>query len=173
MPKYVLAVLAAAGLLALPLFAAAEATDRLIEKYTPLAGSTESSKSLVTGLRDGTEVKLSSSVKFTPPTRKMGNGNVDIALALAQASLKEQGITSPTPEQLQTALIGDAGSPGILEQRADGKGWGQIAQSLGFRLGEVMRSAKADRPEGVASRVDKPERPMRPERPEKPERHGR
>ncbi len=173
--------------------------DRLVDKYTPLAGSESNSKSLVTGLRDGTDVKLTSGATTTtidPPTGKMGWGNVNIALALAQASLKQQGITNPTPDQLKAALNGGTITnasgqtvqmSGVLQMRADGKGWGEIAQSLGFKLGEVMRSAKADnagtqrgasKPERVAGverpeRPDKPERPEKPERPMKPERPGR
>jgi len=125
-------------------------------------------------------VKLTSgstTTSFTPPTGKMGNGNVNIALALADASLKQQGITNPTPDQLKTTLSG------ILQQRADGKGWGQIANAMGFKLGDVMRSEKADkvaqdrraRDEHAdrAGRAERAERPERPERPEKPERGGR
>ena len=141
----------------------AESADRLIQKYTPLAGSEDNAKSLVTGLRDGTAVKLSSggtSTSFTSPTGKMGFGNVNIALSLAEASLKQQGITNPTSAQLQGALMG------VLQQRADGKGWGQIANSMGFKLGEVVRPERPEKP----VRPDKPERPDRPEKPERPGR---
>ncbi|HSU64209.1 MAG TPA: hypothetical protein VLJ12_10125 [Burkholderiales bacterium] len=141
----------------------AESADRLIQKYTPLAGSEDNAKSLVTGLRDGAAVKLSSggtSTSFTPPTGKMGFGNVNIALSLAEASLKQQGITNPTSAQLQGALVG------VLQQRADGKGWGQIANSMGFKLGEVVRPERPEKP----VRPDKPERPDRPEKPERPGR---
>jgi len=140
-----------------------ESADRLIQKYTPLAGSEDNAKSLVTGLRDGTAVKLSSgttSTSFTSPTGKMGFGNVNIALSLAEASLKQQGITNPTSEQLQGALMG------VLQQRADGKGWGQIANSMGFKLGEVVRPERPEKP----ARPDKPERPEKPEKPERPGR---
>ena len=170
--------------------------DRLVEKYTPLAGSESNAKALVTGLRDGSDIKLTSTspsgatttTTIDPPTGKMGWGNVNIALALAEASLKEQGITNPTPEQLKAALNGgtitdSSGKTvqisGVLQMRAEGKGWGQIAQALGFKLGEVMRSAKADgagksdqagaKSERV-SNVEKVDRPDKPERPEKPER---
>jgi hypothetical protein len=74
----------------------------------------------------------------------------------------------------------------VLEMRADGKGWGQVAQSMGFKLGDVMRSERArpavhdgkmarveraERPGRIEKperpvRIDKPERPVRPERPE-------
>jgi hypothetical protein len=106
---------------------------------------------------------------FTPPTGKMGYGNVDNALALAEASLKEKGITQPTPAQLGASTMD------ILRLRADGQGWGQIAQSYGFKLGEVKRPervAKVERAER-AHKPEKPERPERPERPEKPERPGK
>ena len=140
-----------------------ESADRLIQKYALLAGSEDNAKSLVTGLRDGTAVKLSSgsaSTSFTSPTGKMGYGNVNIALSLAEASLKQQGITNPTSEQLQGALMG------VLQQRADGKGWGQIANSMGFKLGEVVRPERPEKP----VRPDKPERPDRPDKPERPGR---
>ncbi|MGH2671257.1 MAG: hypothetical protein ACRDH5_19465, partial [bacterium] len=83
------AVLALA--LALPLGALAENQEQLVEKYTALAGSKQNAASLVAGLRDGKDVTLTqngSTGTFTPPTGKMGYGNVDNALALAQASLK-------------------------------------------------------------------------------------
>jgi len=155
-------LLTASALLALPLPLRAQA-ESLIQKYAPLAGSEDNAKSLVTGLRDGTAVKLSSgttSTSFTSPTGKMGYGNVNLALSLAEARLKQQGITNPTSEQLQGALMG------VLQQRADGKGWGQIANSMGFKLGEVVRPERPEKP----VRPDKPERPDRPEKPERPGR---
>jgi hypothetical protein len=80
--------------LAAPLGAAAENQSQLVEKYTPLAGSTENATSLVAGLRDGKEVKLTrngTTETFTPPTGKMGYGNIDNALSITQASLAKQG----------------------------------------------------------------------------------
>jgi len=179
MLKSNLLALTGAALLSLPFAALSQSEQQLIERYTGFAGSTENATSLVTGLRDGKEVTLTNggaTETFTPPTAKMGYGNVDNALALAQASLKDQGITEPTPAQLEAALTD------ILKLRADGMGWGVIAQELGFKLGEVKRADKAS-PKGAApermakieraSRPEKPERPMRPERPEKPERPGK
>ena len=169
--KHAWLILTSGMLLALPLAASSQSKDQLIEKYTPLAGSEANATSLVSGLRDGKEVNLSGT-KFTPPTHKMGNGNVNIALSLAQAELKKQGITNPTPEQLKTALVGDTTHKGILQLRAEGMGWGKIANSMGFKLGDVMRSAKAEGRDQSA-RADKPERPARPEKPERAERGGR
>jgi hypothetical protein len=174
------------ALLALPLPALSESQEQLVERYTTLAGSKHNATSLVTGLRDGKEVKLSrrgsSTESFTPPTGKMGYGNVDNALGLAEASLKQQGIANPTPAQLEAALMGGTVATasgksvkldGILQMRAEGKGWGQIANSLGIKLGEVKRSDKAEpratRPDRVA-KAEKPQRPEKPARPEKPER---
>src|SRR5688500_15573026 len=123
----------------LPYAAHGQSASQLVDKYTTLAGSKTNAATLVTGLRDGADFRIGST-SFDPPTGKIGYGNVDIALSLAQKSLAEQGITRPTPAQLQGALIGSAAKPGVLALRADGQGWGQIAQSMGFKLGEVQRS---------------------------------
>jgi len=152
--------------LALPLGALAENQEQLIAKYTSIAGSKQNATSLVSGLRDGREVTLKrgeTTETFTPPTGKMGYGNIDNALALASASLEKKGITNPTPAQLEAALME------ILHMRADGKGWGQIADAKGFKLGEVKRAERAERMAKV-ERPNRPERPEKPERPERPER---
>jgi hypothetical protein len=183
--KKLLSAVLGGALLAFAGAAAAQSTDQLVKEYTSLAGSEANAKSLVEGLRNGEQVELTSTqardAEFTPPTGKMGNGNVNIALSLARASLAEEGITDPTPRQLEAAVMD------VLELRADGKGWGQIAQSMGFKLGDVMRSERAQaavRTERMAraeraerpGRIEKPERPVRiekPERPERPEQAGR
>src|SRR5690349_20568471 len=67
---------------------------KLVDKYSSLAGSKDNAKALVTGLRDGGDIKLGSETIKTP-TGKMGVGNVNIALALTQASLDKQGIDNP------------------------------------------------------------------------------
>ena len=161
--------------LVLPFTALAENQDELIAKYTRLAGSKQNATSLVSGLREGHQVTLKrgeTSETFTPPTGKMGYGNVDNALALAEASLKEKGIANPTPAQLEASVME------ILKMRVAGQGWGQIANSMGFKLGEVKRSDKANstsRGERMAKveRANKPERPERPEKAERPERPER
>lgn len=115
---------------------AAMPLERLIEKYTALAGSEDNATSLVEGLRTGTEVTLTGAfsppaipidpgappiampiavpiigggggtISFTPPTGTMGVGTVNIALALAAAQLKNLGIASPSPEQVRDVLMG-------------------------------------------------------------------
>jgi hypothetical protein len=194
--KKILFVLAATGVAAFAAVASAQSTQavptaRLVETYTPLAGSEQNAESLVEGLRTGSRVTLATktstgttTTSFTPPTKTMGNGNVNIALSLAEASLKDQGITDPTASQLQTALMGgtietrsgEVKLDGVLRMRADGMGWGQIASQLGFKLGDVMSAGK--RPEHAsradhAARMEKPDRPARPETPERPARFER
>ena len=142
----------------LPFAAQPQSESQLVRKYETLAGSAANAKILVNGLRDGSDFKIGAT-SFDPPTGKMGYGNVDAALALAEKTLPP----NPTPEQLQAALIGTADKPGVLALRAEGQGWGQIAQSMGFKLGEVKRPERVEKP-------TRPERPERPERPAKPER---
>jgi hypothetical protein len=191
----------AALLFALPLVApaherdAGQADERLVDKFTRFAGSKANAESLVNGLRNDQEVKLTSSTQgsatFTPKTDKMGFGNVNIALTLAKATLAEQGITRPTPQQIEAALNGGtvtnrAGKEvkltGILTQRASGMGWGKIAQANGFKLGELMRHRHDfkhaefkhhphhHRPEFHHARFDHHDRPHRLERVERPEK---
>lgn len=116
--KHVLlaASVAAALLLASPTMAAtASATDagRTPSQYSSWAGGQANAEALVTGLRNGTTVTLVTSgangtrslAGFTP-AGSMSAGNVDSALAGAQRSLSRVGITRPTAEQIQAALIG-------------------------------------------------------------------
>jgi hypothetical protein len=147
--------------------------DKLVDKYTTLAGSKENAKKLVTGLREGGDIKIGSETIKTP-TDKMGVGNVNIALALTQAKLDQDGIEKPTTKQLNGALTD------ILKMRADGMGWGQIAQKMDMKLGDVMgnrpdRVAKVEKhgkPER-AEKFERPEKPVRFEKPERPERPGK
>ena len=174
-------------------------SDKLIQKYTDLAGSEDNARSLVTGLRNGTEVTLTSAsgseTRFAPPTGKMGYGNVNIALALADAQLSK--ISNPTDADLQNALTNSEN--GILTLRAQHMGWGKIANTLGYRLGDLMRASPAKDTPGAAAKaerasssriardataheggrpdfarpVDRPQRIERPEKPQRPERGGR
>ncbi len=159
--------------------ASATEANQLISEFSTFAGSTANATALVTGLRTGSSITLTSggtSTTFTAPTRPMGYGNVDIALALAQASLSKLGVTSPTPQQLQAALTGGTVNgtalTGILTLRSEGKGWGEIAKSLGLNLGQVVSSTKIQQAESEerAERQQRPERPQKPERPMRPAR---
>ena len=168
------------------------AVDKMSSSFSDLAGSQSNARALVTGLRSGTDVTLSSpttegapstSTTFTPKTGKMGYGNTYIALGLAQESLKQAGITNPTSADLQAALNGGTvttGSgetaktvtfSGILTQRAAGQGWGQIAKSNNLSLGGVMSDLRRDsRSLGKPANADRPDKPEKNDRPEKPER---
>jgi hypothetical protein len=134
----------------------------------------------------------------------MGWGEVNITLSLAQAM-----IDSGAAPDLQSALTGMAvtnadgtvtTAPGVLQLRADGAGWGNIAKQLGFKLGALVSAsnrsdksvaatdradkAKTERTQGKpeqgkaantervakVERPDKPEKVDRPQRPERPER---
>lgn len=129
--------------------------DKLASDFSSWAGSNENSSALVQGLRSGTPITLTTktpsgevvSTSFAPGTKPMGYGNVRIALSLARTQLASQGITNPTPAQLQYALVGsnptNTAQQGILQMRASGMGWGQIANSMGVKLGAVMSGKPA------------------------------
>lgn len=141
--------------------AASNVNNKLVESFTGLAGSRDNATSLITGLRTGGSITLvdspsqtdpatsgstatSTGITFSPETKPMGYGNIRIALSLARTQLASQGITNPTAEQLQGALMGTPGgstgtaTQGVLQMRAAGMGWGQIANSMGVKLGTVM-----------------------------------
>jgi len=148
----------------------AQVAGKIAANFVTLAGSEENALALVNALRNGTDVTLTTVVlppegstepptttttTFTPPTGKMGWGNVKHSLALAQDALARAGITNPTAEQLQTALTGgdivvtnaDGTTTtttlrGILTMRAEGMGWGNIAKAGGTKLGPVTSKVK-------------------------------
>jgi hypothetical protein len=116
--KHVLLAASVAAVLSLqsPAMAAtASATDagRAGSQYSSWAGSQANAEALVTGLRNGTTVTLvtrganggKSLAGFTP-AGSMSAAQVDSTLAGAQRSLSRMGITRPTAEQIQAALIG-------------------------------------------------------------------
>jgi hypothetical protein len=139
--------------------------SRIAGDFTAFAGSESNAQSLVTGLRSGTPITLTTAsstggtsptaLTFDLPTRPMGHGNVFISLALARQQLASNGITDPTPQQIQAALTGGSittGSggmaqtialEGVLNQRAEGMGWGAIAKSQGVKLGQVVSGLKS------------------------------
>ena len=119
---------------------------KIESRFETFSGSSANSHSLVTGLRTGGEIKLTGSgetATFTSPAKPMGYGNVTRALDLAQRQLAANGIKDPTPTELQAALMGGTISgpggtttyEGILQMRADGMGWGQIAHAVGVHPG--------------------------------------
>jgi len=132
------------------------AVEKLSDKYRTFLS--ENSESVITGLRTGNEVILTTTgpegtttTAFTPPTSKMGYGNVSHALSLAKEQLAQYGITEPTANELQTTLIGGdittqsggtVNIDGVLTLRSEGMGWGDIAHEYGVKLGHVGNSRK-------------------------------
>jgi hypothetical protein len=135
---------------------------KISDDFSGFLGS--DSTAVVTGLRNGTPIRLTSpgsapgttdTTIINPPTGKMGHGNVYISLALAKQQLADAGITQPTPQQLQAALTGGTVTTGtgpgattttmdgILTMRSQNMGWGQISQKLGYKLGPVVSGMKS------------------------------
>lgn len=70
----------------------------------------------------------------------------EMALQLARANLSQQGISEPSTGQLALA------TSDVQALRDSGMGWGQIANSLGLRLGAVVSAAnRADQADRVAA----------------------
>lgn len=137
---------------------------KLSTEFAEFLGGQEQASAVVSGLRQGTAFSLdtasgttgttsttgttgttsttSTTTTIDPPTGTMGYGNVRITLRLAQAQLNQMGITQPTTEELSAVLIGGdingTQVDGILTLRADGMGWGQIAQEYGMTVGQLM-----------------------------------
>ena len=131
----------------------ANASTQLVSRYSTLAGSDSNARALIDGLRNGTQITLgatSGDTTFTPATSALGYGEVNTSLALARAELSAAGITKPTADQLEVALNGGTvtladGSTtdlqGVLDLRASGEGWGQVARDLGLNLGAVVSAS--------------------------------
>jgi hypothetical protein len=98
----------------------------------------------------------------------MGWGEVDHSLGIAQALVDGGKAASFSEALMGTATTTTVTNPdgtttttttyegGILQMRADGMGWGQIAKELGFKsLGEIKsgRFADADSEEGTTTSV--------------------
>lgn len=134
------------------------ARRQLAGTFGGLAGGETNAGRLVHALRTGETVELEptssadTAASFDPATGQMGWGNVFISLALAKESLAQAGITEPTTAQLDAALNGgtitiggqDVMFAGVLAQRADGQGWGQIAQAMGVKLGRVVSAIRSE-----------------------------
>ncbi len=120
----------------------AQYLQRADARFGDFAGSSANLSSLVGGLRSGTPIVLTGdgqTVTVATPTRPMGYGNITRSLDLASRQLAAQGITDPTPAQIQAALTGGtvngANGPvtlqGVLTLRSSGMGWGQVAHAVG------------------------------------------
>lgn len=93
---------------------AAPADSRaLVQQYAGWAGSPENAEALVTGLRSGDAITITTtapdrtvSIAGFTPRAAMDAGQVASALSTARRSLARLGIQRPTAEQIQAALIG-------------------------------------------------------------------
>src|SRR5258706_2849561 len=152
------AVLVAGATSAFALGASTTESAKLSASYSAWAGGKSNSDSLVAGLRNSSTINLKttaangtvSTATFTPTTKAMGYGNVKHSLTLAQRSLANLGITNPTAEQMQAALMGGdvklangttKNVKGMAALRASGQGWGQIAKQYDTTLGGVTSAA--------------------------------
>jgi hypothetical protein len=139
-----------------------QAQTRLVADFSAFAGSDSNARSLVAGLRQGSEITLAPAggragpaAQFAPPSRPMDFGNVRIALVLAREQLAQFGITRPNPAQLKAVLVGGGVAsrandrvatpvllPGVLQMRAGGMGWQPIASSMGITLAQAMSGSE-------------------------------
>jgi len=115
------------------------------------------------------QFKVDPSVVTELRNKKIGFGEITTALALSQELMKQDKTLTQ-----QQAL------DSILAKRASGDGWGQIAHTLGVKLGhvrsEVERTEKSTGRVEKAEKTEKPEKAEKLEKPEKPmkaERPGR
>jgi hypothetical protein len=137
-------------LMALALNATAQ-NDRAVKiaaHFETLAGSQDNALALVEALHHGVAVKLVASAASTeralpavttidPPSGMMEWGDVERALAMAQAALHRANIQRPTSDQLEATLIGGVITnaqgqslimAGILPLHAAGVPWNQVAR---------------------------------------------
>ena len=153
------AMLLTAAPMAFALGTSSTESAKLSSSFSTWAGGKSNSDSLVGGLRNSSTIHLTtttngkvSTATFTPTTKPMGFGNVKLALSLAKRSLANLGITNPTAEQMQAALMGGAitlpngtttNIQGVDQLRASGMGWGQISKQFNTKLGPVASEGKA------------------------------
>lgn len=97
---------------------AGAATQILAQRYAEAAGSADAAAAIVGELRSGAEGQA------------MGMGDIDTTLALA-SNMVAQG----------DAANLDSAVDAVLDLRAEGLGWGQVAQELGYNLGSTVSAA--------------------------------
>jgi len=153
----------------------ANVESKLSSEFSGFLGGKERAAEVVSGLRTGEEFHITElqddkieptpfgstekapaldstdpGFSIAPPTDSMGYGNVRLTMRLAQANLETLGITHPTNEQLSAMLVGGdidgVHYQGILNERAAGAGWGEIAQRYDFKVGQLMGNAPSARP---------------------------
>jgi hypothetical protein len=106
-----------------------------------LGGMAASAQTTATGTAPVVVVAVPTPAPAPKPASPTAPQTKDFVGDLAKASLAKQGITNPTRAQLA------AERRAIADQRAKGMGWGQIAQSLGLNLGQVVSASNHARHE--------------------------
>lgn len=108
--------------------------NRMAATYSAAFGTKDDARTAIEGMRAGKDVTQSGvSVSGTGAT--MGYGNIDIALSLAKARAGEEATTKDFLSALDQ----------VMDMRASGMGWGQIAKDSGFNLGQVHGGSKSNR----------------------------
>ncbi|MEO6625351.1 MAG: hypothetical protein ABIN37_11035 [Burkholderiaceae bacterium] len=110
----------------------------LAATYGASIGTPQESGTLIAGMRTGQDVTLGD-VTVSGTGKNTGWGNIDIAMALA----KSQVTTGATSKEFLTAL------DKVMDMRASGMGWGQIANGLGVNLGKAVSAAKSNKAPGA------------------------
>jgi hypothetical protein len=141
--------------------------NRIASDFRPMLGN--DAEAVVHALRTGSDITLTETtpgalpgdppvvetVTIDSPTGPLGNGEVRHTLDLAKFQLAQAGISEPTASELQAALTGGAVTnadgattdmQGILAMRADGMGWGKIAQEMGTTLGAIKNGTAVATP---------------------------
>ena len=120
--------------------------ERLVTEFTPLVGSREETRALVSSLRNGKPASGSDATGAALATPPLSYGETRFALKLAQGRLAQDGVTQPSTAQLQAALYGgtldSAAGPkvlaGVLPQHARGVSWGSLAQDVGMSVEDLI-----------------------------------
>ena len=125
--------------------------DQLADTFSASVGSRTDAATLIEGMRAGKDVRMAD-VTVSGTGKTMGYGNVNIALSLAKA---DAGATATTKGFLSSL-------DKVMDMRASGMGWGQIAKDLGFRLGEVVSGSKTPNSSSKASHSAKSDKSDKP-----------
>ena len=137
-----LILIAASVLLVFAVIAQTISNRRFEQRFAAFAGSDRNAASLVAGLRGGNKIMLKGSgeaVTFLSPVQLSAQDDITRTLDLARHQLAASGITAPTPKEIRASLVGGvvAGAdgavsyPGVLQMRAEGMAWDEIAHELG------------------------------------------
>ncbi len=109
-------------------------TRSLVDDYGAFVGSAQEARTLINGMRAGRDVKVGT-VTVSGTGNTMGYGNINHALSLAR---QQAGTTASSTEFLSSL---DA----VMDMRASGMGWGQIAKDLGINPGHAISGSKHEK----------------------------